>query len=585
MDFEDLIPKKGESKKNVFGIDDLIPDQMPSVPVDAPDVFASGDEIPPSLGFYSPYLPFKQSVSPDDAQFVDYLTTQGFENLGQEGQRWLVRGPDNKVYDVLSRDDALIRNFPDIALTALTAATGVGLGARAGQGAMKYLMRVLGTSALEGGMQGVGESARQGVGIGLGYGKELNPEKIESAAVAGAVAPAIVGGISLGGSLLKSIQEKIAGVPKALAEKIRANPNYVKSLSESSIDRAAMLQEKAIAEETALIQELQDEFMQDLMARNQTYNRAGQAMDESISRSKAMASSDDLLKAIKEIEGSTARPIGVGSPLGAMKKELEQDWASRTKQLPLVDVKGKPLTSMIPEEPIDAETLVATRRYLDDLSNFNPNDPSTYRSTIAKKAGGNVRGMEAAISPIDAAIERQRLNELLTLKQQYPSLRKGLEASDEQALSDFLFKQRLERPVEESLGVFDDLASDYGFDPMKDRYSSIRNRMRALEEFEEEGKMALKGLKKDASYNTLSSKNPSLAQLFTIGAGATGFAGGPAVGVPATVAALAAQSPAATLKINQLLGYLDRLAAKKGGKIGQGASTLRDTVLMEMMED
>jgi len=584
MDFEDLIPKKGESKKNVFGFDDLIPDQKPSLPVDDPDTFASDDEIPPSLGSYSIGLPFKQSVSPDEGQFVDYLKTQGFEDLGERGQQRLVRGPDGKPYDVRSRDDALIRNFPDIAITALTAASGVGLGAKAGQGAIKYLMKVLGVSALEGGMQAAGETARQGVGIGLGYGKELNTDKIENAAIAGASAPVITSGVATLGRGLKSAQEKIAGVPKALADKIRANPSYLKSLSEDSIERAAALQEKAIAEEIAIIQDLQDNFMKDLMQRNETYGRAGAAMDESISKSTAMASSDDLLRHLKEVEANTAQPIGVGSPLNSMKKDLESNWASQQKELPFVDLKGRPYMTTIPEEPIDAETLVATRRYLDDLSSFNPNDPSTYRSTVAKKAGGKVRGMEAAISPIDAAFERQRLNKLLELKQQFPSLRKGLEASDEQALSDFLFKPRLERPVEESLGVFDDLASDYGFDPMKDRFSAIKGRMTALEEFQDEGKLALKGLKKDASYNTLSSKNP-MARLLTLGAGATGFAGGPMVGIPSALTSAVTQAPATTLQINKLLGYLDRLGAKGGGKVGKGAATLREAALIEMMEE
>jgi len=47
---------------------------------------------------------------------------------------------------------------------------------------------------------------------------------------------------------------------------------------------------------------------------------------------------------------------------------------------------------------------------------------------------------------------------------------------------------------------------------------------------------------------------------------------------------MVAQAPGTTLKISQLLGYLDRMAAKGGGKGGKGANALREAALMEMME-
>jgi hypothetical protein len=512
---------------------------------------SSGNVAPnlaPESGGLGTELSLKQGFSPDDQQFVDYLVGQGFQDLGrQSGGAWYVQGPDGKTYDIFSRDDILLRNFPDIAITGLAAASGVGLGSRlAGPGILRWLGRVLGTSAVEGGLNVSGEAARQGAGIAMGVGNEPDEAKLDMALRAGLVSGALPG---MAGGLLEgtaALGRRVSLLPEELASAVRSTPGLLKSSTKKGVEAA----------ETGFNQRLADQS-------KKLIGDEAKAKAESLSSSQIMYSPQELLEMLSVAEMKTARPLGGVDPLAPIKGELKSMMASK-RHLPLVDAKGNPLIETIPETPVSPEVVAATKQALQDMGFPGLLEKSSFREGVSGKASSAMRTAEDAALDIEGQIARDRLAAINRLREDYPTLGKAMASNKEGIAKDKLFKPTLEDPLDDALKELDLLSKDIeGLSPLLPEYQRIMLQKRIQQA------------------NKLRSSETGGSLWGPMIGGAAGTMGGPGGTALGTALGAGIQSPAVNLQLQNFLGYLDRLGVKRGAKVGAGA---RDAALMELIE-
>lgn len=555
MDFEDLVPKANQKKKvtsqayNDF--EDLIPQAKPSVGV--------SDEIAPYFTKDPlPAPPFEdqalQGWAPNPEAFVKYLTDKGYKILPQEGRGVVLQDDKGNVFDT-GQTDWLTKNYPDVLLTlgAAIATGGGSLPSMAAKSGLKgfggMISKLLARGALEGSANLGAEGIRQGVGLGLGVGDDLDLERIIQAGQAGFTAPLVSKGISGTGGLLKKGQQSLSNVPNEISDIVRKNPQIMDMLNKDKLEADQLGFTKRLAEEGSGV-----------------ISRSAKEKGESLASSEVAIEPQSIFKMLQGSEEAVTRPFGSKSILDSAKSDLESRFG-RTRQLNLFDSRGKNIVVDIPDEVVTPQEIAAFKSQMQSISNYNPLDPSDYREKLTGFAAKGARAAEDDVLDLEGKIARDRLAAANRLQESYPSLKKGISANEEDQLKDLLFRPSREDAMQKSLSEFDPLAADFEIAPFSREYSDLMAR------------------KKVSAQNRLFPYNTGASNILP---GAMAVAGS-ALGVPTAGASylgtVIGQSPATTLRINQLLGYLDRLAAKGGGKVGTGANALREAALMEMMEN
>lgn len=495
-------------------------------------------------------LSLRQGFSPDDDQFAEFLETRGFQNIGkQKNGSWLVQGPDQEIYDLYSRDDILLRNFPELLATGLSAGAGLlASGALRGPGIIRWLAKIAATSGIEGSLNAGLEAARQATGISMGVGDNLNEGKIDMAGKAGLVAGALPGAL---GATLKGagwLGKRVSGLGDDLASAVRIAPELLDRSSREAIEASERSFNRKLSD--------QSEKLIGDTARDKAQSLA-RASESGISYSPK-----DLLDLLEDAQSRVSRPLGGADPLAGIKAEL-QGMAEKTVRLPLLDMRGQPMVQAIPESVVDPKTVAATKSALQDMGALSPLEKSTFKEGTSREGGRAMRSAEDMALDIEGQIARDRLASINRLRENYPTLRKGMEGNPERMSKDQLFKPSIDQAMEESLKELDRLGSGLGIDPMLPDYQNIMLRKRI------------------GQSNQLRSSETGASLFGPLVGSAIGSVFGPAGTGAGAVVGSAVQSPAANLQLQKFLGYLDKLGVKKGARLGSGA---RDAILMEMIE-
>jgi len=526
-------------------------------PLEGPDF-----KVYPDIGQYDMNIPFRQGWAPNEEQFLEVLKTEGFEDMG--GRR--VKAPDGEIYNLDAKmlsEDWLIKNSPDIAISLLS--SGAGLlaggamkGAKIASPALKWLLTLGAESGAEGLTQGAGEILRQEAGIASGQGQDLDIDQVLDMAKAGAAAPAIAGGLAGVGRGLKKAQNTVSGVPKDIADAVRRDPFIMNRIGKDLIEQDQLAFTQRLASDPQRV--IKD---------------SAKIKGESLASSEIEISPQELDRVIREFEMSITRPLGEKSPLGLAKADLEKKMP-QIKQMNLVDAKGRTMFTKTQEEGVTAEEIAAFKRAMQDLGKPNPNVASSYKEKLGKAVGSETRKIERTMISPEAQIETDRLAALNKLKEQFPSLKRSMNANEEDALKTTIFNPSRERVSSKSFQELDPLISDpiKGAGPM-DRYVKPFS-----PEFED---IVLR--RRIAAQNRFLPRGTGGDLLLPMVTGAAGVFSGPVGPLLGLATGGVAQSPGTTLTINQFLGYLDKLGASGKGRVGKGASFLRDAALIESLED
>ena len=521
-----------------------------SVPVDM-------DEEAPTLAPMFEQAPatvqLAQMVANSDEDMARFIGSEGYEILPMQGKGIVFKDKAGKIYDT-GETPWLVKNALDAGLSLGAAALtgGASLPSMAAGSGIRGLIGMGGRLAARAGFEGLGNSGaellRQGIGVGAGVNEGIDSERAMDAGIAGASAPLVSKGLSAFGTGARKTQQLISGVPNDVNDLVRRSPEILNLSTKENVDRGQLAFTKKLAE--------QGRRAIDISAEEQA---------QAVLKSNAYTSPQMLLNFMESVDARNIRPLTEStSALEPLKRNLKKR-LTRYEDSTILDASGKPFQVEIPETLIDASETSATKQSLQDAGFRNPLDPSDYRERVSKDASRVFRNAETDMLDIQGQIGRERLHKINMLKEQYPSLARGIDANEEQQLQDLLFKPSRESAVTASMRSLDDLIGE-GSDLSLDYGNLIKMR---------------KVLQNNKAIPAKSGYSAILLPALASAVGSTGGAGGLLAG---GAAGMVAQAPGTTLKISQLLGYLDRMAAKGGGKVGKGANALREAALMEMME-